>query len=264
MKNLEGKVVWVTGASSGIGEALAYALAREGAFPVLSARNVEKLSEVRDNCLKSTSKCWIFPIDQIKTNDLGKTVCEVLKETGRIDALINNAGISQRSWAKDTPVKIDRKIMEINFFSTITLSKLVLKHMLENRAGHLVVISSITGKFGFPQRTAYCASKHALQGYFESLRTELVDENIKVTIVSPGRINTSISENALTANGQPYNQMDAGQANGMSAEKCAERIVMAIKHEKKDILVGGNERMMVYVKRFLPSLFYKLVLRIKN
>ena len=264
MKNIKEKVVWITGASSGIGEALAYAFAKEGAFPILSARNHEKLSEVRNTCLKSTSKCWIFPFDQMNTSELEKTVSEVLYEIGWIDILINNVGRSQRSWAKDTPVKIDREIMELNFFSTITLSKLVLEHMLENQSGHLVVISSITGKFGFPQRTAYCASKHALQGYFEALRTELINENIKVTIVSPGRINTDISKNALTANGQPYNQMDAGQANGISVEKCAAQIIRAIKHEEEDILVGGNERFMVYVKRFFPSLFYKLAHKIKN
>ncbi len=264
MKKFQEKVVWVTGASSGIGEALAYAFAKEGAFPVLSARNIEKLKKVRDNCLKSTSKCWVFPIDLLEVCELEKTVTEVIKQAGKIDVLINNAGRSQRSWAKDTPVSIDREIMELNFFSIINLSKLVLKHMLENQSGHLVVISSITGKFGFPQRTAYCASKHALQGYFESLRSELIEYNIKVTIVSPGRIDTDISKNALTENGQSYNKMDAGQASGMAADKCATQIVKAIKNGRKDILVGGKELIMVYIRHLLPTLFYKLASKIKN
>ena len=264
MKNIKGKVVWITGASSGIGEALAYAFAKERALLILTARDKNKLEKVREKCLLNTSQCWLYPADLSETEKIGDLVNSVLEQTGKIDLLINNAGLSQRSLAKETPVQIDRDIMELNFFSVITLTKLVLAYMLKNGSGHLVVISSITGKFGFPMRTAYCASKHAVQGYFEALRAELVDDNIQVTIVSPGRVNTSISKNAITERGQVYNKMDDGQANGISADLCAMKIVKAIKRNRKEVLVGRNELLMVYIRRFLPVLYYKLVTKIKN
>ena len=264
MKNLKGKVVWITGASSGIGEELAYALAREGSFLVLSARNKEKLEQVKVKCLESTAKCWVNQVDLSGNQQLDAVVKTVLVQTGRIDVLINNAGRSQRSLAKETPPEIDRNIMELNFFSVVELMKLVLPQMLKNGSGHIVVVSSISGKLGFPMRTAYSASKHALQGYFESLRTELTNDNIKVTIVSPGRIKTNISVNALTKDGSPYNRMDEGQANGMNTALCAAKIVKAIKKERKELLVGKTEILMVHIRRFLPSLYYKLVTRIKN
>ncbi|MGQ7868589.1 SDR family oxidoreductase [Sunxiuqinia sp. sy24] len=264
MKNLKEKVVWITGASSGIGEALAYALAREGAALILSARNKEKLEEVRINCLQHTASCHVFPVDLSNIQQTEEVAGTVLAQVGRVDLLINNAGQSQRSLAQETPLKIDRDIMELNFFSVVALTKRVLPHMLKNQSGHLVVISSISGKFGFPWRTAYTASKHAVQGYFESLRAELSLDNIQVTIVSPGRIKTNISLNALTQNGQAYNKMDEGQANGMDANLCAAKIVKAIKKNRKELLVGKKELLMVYIRRFIPVLYYKIVTKIKN
>lgn len=264
MKDLKEKVVWITGASSGIGEELAYAFAKEGAFLVLSARNREKLEQVKTNCLMTTTKCWVQPADLSGTDHLEEVVNAVFEQAGRVDLLIHNAGRSQRSWAKETPLEIDRSIMELNFFSVVALTKLVLPQMLKNRSGHLVVISSISGKFGFPMRTAYTASKHAVQGYFESLRAELINDNIKVTIVSPGRIKTNISLNALTKDGQPYNKMDDGQANGMDAGVCAAKIVKAIKSERRELLVGKKELIMVYIRRFIPALYHKLVTKISN
>lgn len=264
MKEIKNKVVWITGASSGIGEELAYAFAREGAFLVLSARNGEKLNQVREKCLQKTSKCWVQVMDLSDVDRLEANVNKVLEQTGKIDCLINNAGRSQRSLAKETPLENDRSIMEINFFGVIALTKLVLPQMLKNKSGHLVVVSSISGKFGFPLRTAYSASKHAIQGYFESLRAELEKENIKVTIVSPGRIKTNISRNALIENGTSYNEMDDGQLKGMLANECASKIVRAIKNEKRELLVGKKELLMVYIRRFFPALYHKLVTRISN
>ena len=264
MRNLKEKVVWITGASSGIGEELAYALAREGSFLILSARNKEKLEQVKAKCLEYTPKCWVYPVDLSANQHWDALVKTVLAQVGHIDVLINNAGRSQRSLAKETPIEIDRNIMELNFFSVVALTKLVLPQMLENGSGHVVVISSIAGKLGFPMRTAYSASKHALQGYFESLRAELTNDNIKITIVSPGRIKTNISVNALIKDGSTYNRMDEGQANGMSPACCAAKIVTAIKKERKELLVGKTEILMVYIRRFLPSLYHKLVTLINN
>ncbi len=264
MKDLKGKVVWITGASSGIGEELAYRFSREGACPVLTARNKESLERVKNKCLNDTSKCWIQTADLSHCRQMEELVNAVLEQTGRIDILINNAGRSQRSWAIETSPDIDREIMELNFFGTITLTKLVLAHMIKRGSGHLVVISSIAGKLGFPMRTAYSASKHALQGFFESLRAELTEYAIPVTIISPGRIRTNISVNAVTKDGQPYNKMDPGQANGMDAEKCASRIVKAIKKDKKEVLIGKKELIIVYIRRFFPFLYHRIVTKIKN
>jgi short-subunit dehydrogenase len=264
MKEIRNKVVWITGASSGIGEELAYAFASEGAFLVLSARNGQKLKQVREKCLQKTEKCWVQAMDLSIVENLEAHVNEVLKQTGKIDLLINNAGRSQRSLAKETPLENDRSIMELNFFSVVALTKLVLPQMLKNKSGHIVVVSSISGKFGFPWRTAYSASKHAVQGYFESLRAELVKDNIQVTIVSPGRIKTNISRNALIETGGSYNKMDEGQEKGMLTSECAIKIVRAIKRNKKEVLVGKKELLMVYIRRFFPALYHKLVTRINN
>lgn len=264
MKSLKEKVVWITGASSGIGEALAYAMAKEGAYLVLSARNAAKLEEVRAQCLQFTPKCWVKPMDLTAIERLEEVTKSVLAEAGSIDVLINNAGRSQRSLARETPLTNDRSIMEINFFSVVALTKLILPHMLKRQSGHLVVVSSITGKFGVPMRTAYSASKHAVQGYFEALRAELVNDNIQVTIVSPGRIKTNISRNALTKDGQSHNKMDEGQAHGLAADRCADQIVRAIKQNRKELLVGKKEILMVYIRRFLPALYHRLITKIKN
>lgn len=256
--------IWITGASSGIGEALAVACAKQGGFPILTARNMEKLKEIRQECLKYTSKCWVFSADLSKTDVINKLFEEVLAECGQIHILINNAGRSQRSYAIDTPYENDYAIMQLNFLSVIKLSKFVLKHMQAQKVGHIVVVGSITGKFGFPMRTAYSASKHALQGYFESLQCEMTGSLINVTIVHPGRIQTNISRNALIENGKSYNKMDDGQAGGMPAETCADQIIRAIKRNKKEILVGKKEILMVYIRRFAPWLYYKMAPKIKN
>jgi short-subunit dehydrogenase len=259
VKKLKNKKIWITGASSGIGEALAHALARERADLILSSRNREKLEKVKEACLEYTSFCVVQPLDLSDTEGLEIVVENVVKKVGSIDILINNAGRSQRSLAKETSFDVDRSIMEVNFFGAIKLTKLVLPYMLKNGSGHIVVISSITGKFGFPLRTAYSASKHAIQGYFESLRAELKPDNINVTIVSPGRVKTNISLNAVTGDGKPYNKMDDGQAGGMLPEACASKIVKAIKKERKDILVGNKELIMVYIRRFVPALYHRMV-----
>jgi short-subunit dehydrogenase len=205
-----------------------------------------------------------MPADLSQTDKMEDLVDKVLKQAGRIDILINNAGRSQRSLAFETPLDIDRSIMEINYFSPVALTKLVLLHMLQKEEGHIVVISSISGKFGFPLRTAYTASKHAVQGFFEALRAELHGKNIPVTIISPGRIKTNISLNALTGNGTPYNKMDDGQASGMAAGACAAKIVKAIKNNRKELLIGKKEILMVYIRRFLPFIYHKIVHTINN
>ena len=257
----QGKTVWITGASSGIGAALAVKLAKEGCNLILTARNEEKLIAVANE--SNASKCLVIPADLSNWQDMSSLVQRAMELTGRIDLLINNAGISQRGLAHETILEVDEKIMNLNFFSTIALTKAVLPIMIKQKVGHLAVVSSISGLFGFPLRTAYSASKHALQGFFESLRPELKAHQIQVSIISPGRIKTEISKSAITKDGTVHGQMDPGQLNGMNVETCANQIVKGLGKGKKDILVGGKEILLVYIHRFLPFLYHRIVGKIK-
>ncbi len=260
---LKNKIIWITGASSGIGEALAYECARQGAHIILSARNREKLEAVKKQCETYHVTCIVVPVDLTDEQQIKDAVAEVKKKHKRIDILVNNGGISQRSYAIETPVEVDRKVMETNFFGAVVLTKSLLPLMVEQGGAHIVVISSVVGKFGFPLRSAYSASKHALQGFFDSLRAELTNKNIMVTMVSPGRIVTDISYNAITKNGTKHAVMDEGQANGMPVEVCARKIMKAVRKNRKDVLVGRKEIIMVYIRKFLPGLYYTLAQKVK-
>jgi short-subunit dehydrogenase len=257
------KVVWITGASSGIGEATAYAFAREGARLILSARREDELNRVKNNCQQWTSECKVIPIDLTAPETIQKATKMVMEEIGSIDVLFNNGGISQRSYFFETSMEVDRQVMEIDYFGHVALTKAVIPYMLKQGKGHIAINTSITGKFGFPLRSAYSASKHALHGFFDSARAELHDKNIQVTIICPGRIQSNISINAVTSDGKKYGKMDEGQAKGLPADKCANKIVCAIYHKKKEVLIGGNEVLMVYIRKFIPGLYYKLAAKVK-
>jgi short-subunit dehydrogenase len=257
VKRFKGKVVWITGASSGIGEALACKMAGEGAILVLSARRENELKRVEQNC--KAAQTLILPFDLSDTSNAKDLAEQVIQKFGRIDILVNNGGISQRSTAAETPIEVDRKIMEVNFFATVSLTKAVLPYMLKQNAGHIVVISSVAGKFGFYLRSAYSASKHALYGFFDSLRLEIEKQNIKVTMICPGKVFTNISLHALTSDGNEHGKMDQSHQEGVSAEKCAEQITEGILKGKEEVLIGGKELIAVYLKRFLPFLFGKVI-----
>ena len=258
MKTFHNKVVWITGASSGIGEAMAYELAKEGARLALSARNQERLEEIRNYCLSLGSEVAIFPFDLSHVEEIPNVADQVLNHFKKLDLLVNNGGISQRGLASETSLDVDRRIMEINFFGNIALTKAVLPYMIRQGYGHLAVTSSIVGKFGYPRRSSYSASKHALQGFYESLRTEMIGKNIKVTIILPGRIRTNISVHALNEKGKEHGEMDKGQAQGMPAENFARKVLRGIRKQKKEILIGGKELIMVYIRKYFPFLFYPL------
>lgn len=253
------KVVWITGASSGIGEALVSEFAKAGACIVLSARRTEELERVKKAAGLTDARALILPLDLGNLSNADALTQKVLDRFGRIDVLINNGGISQRANAQDTPLDIDRRIMEVNFFSAVILTKSVLPHMLRQKSGHIVAMSSVAGKFGFYLRTAYSASKHALHGFYESLRLEVEDQGVRVLIACPGKIQTNISLHALTENGQPHNQMDKSQAEGMPAEECARRIVEAMDADKEEVLIGGREIKAVWLKRYFPRVFSKII-----
>jgi short-subunit dehydrogenase len=258
----ENKTIWITGASSGIGEALAIEWSEYKPVLILSGRNREKLDRVKSRCEQKGASVTVIELDLTAKESIEQASSAILSSHPKIDILVNNGGISQRATVLDASVDVDRTIMETNFFGAITLTKKILPVMAKNKDGHIVVISSIVGKFGFPLRSAYSASKHALQGYFDSLRAEMTNYNVHVTMVSPGRIVTNISYNAIDKDGEKHGVMDPGQEKGMPADICAKKIIKAVKKRKKDILVGNKEVIMVHIKRFLPFLYYKLASKV--
>jgi len=252
------KVIWITGASSGIGEALTYAYNGSGAKLILSARNRDELFRVKSNC-KNQINVHILSLDLEDTDSMISKAEQALKIYGKIDLLINSGGISQRSLALETSLETEQRILNVNFWGTVALSKAVLPAMISNGGGQIVCISSLVGKFGTKLRSAYAASKHALHGYFDSLRAEIYDKNIAVTMICPGFIKTKVSINALTADGSAQGTMDQAQENGMSAAACAAEIVKAIAQRKEEVYIGGNEVKGVWFKRLFPLRFSKYI-----
>ncbi|MBI1225873.1 MAG: SDR family oxidoreductase [Bacteroidetes bacterium] len=261
MKNFEHKTVWITGASSGIGEALAHEFAKQGARLVLSARNQQELERVASDCGRPDT--IIQPLDLSDHDSLPGIVQTVLAKTGNVDVLVNNGGISQRSLAKDTNFEVDKKLINVNLLGTIALSKALLPHFLAKKSGHYVVITSLTGKFGTQLRSSYAAAKHGLHGFFDSLRAEVWRENVQVTLVCPGFITTKVSLNALTGDGSPQGSMDNATRAGKSPESLAKAIVSAVEKGKYEISFGGRELAGIYVKRFFPTIFTNLLRKAK-
>lgn len=258
MQNFRNKVVWITGASSGIGEELAYAFSKAGAQLILSARRATELERVKKAC-SPENKIMILPLDLEKQEEFPVLVSKVVLEFERIDILVNNGGVSQRGNAAETSMEVDRKIMEVNYFGNIALTKAVLPIMKQQGYGHFVIMSSIAGKFGFFLRSAYSAAKHALHGFYESLRLEEEKNGIRVTIVCPGKINTPISLNALSKDGTAHGVMDHNQETGMPADVCAIKILNAVSKNKEEVLVGGKEIKAVTLKRLFPKLFSRII-----
>ncbi|MFT5971101.1 MAG: dehydrogenase/reductase SDR family protein 7B [Flavobacteriales bacterium] len=252
------KIVWVTGASSGIGEALVKKLAEYGAKVILSARRETELLRVKEACGENGDQCILVPLDLENEKSINDAIHKVKTLIGTVDIMINNGGISQRSLAEETSMEVDRRLMEINYFGAIALTKAVLPGMLKIGRGNIVAVSSVAGKFGFPLRSAYSASKHAIQGYYETLGLEVKDKGVHVTIACPGRVRTEISKHALTKDGEAYDNMDLGINEGISPNKCAKKMLRAIANERSEILIGGKELLMVYIKRFIPALFRKI------
>lgn len=262
MSEFKNRVVWITGASSGIGEALALEVARlQPAALLLSAPAFQQaeLDAVAGRCRALGAETHVIAFDLSVREEVRQAFEQARSLCPAIDMVFHNGGISQRSLVEETPPEIDRKLFEVNFWGAVELTKLVLPGMLERGQGHFAISASIAGLFGFRYRSAYAASKHALCGYFESLRTETHDRGIKVTLLFPGRVNTNISLHALTRDGSAHGIKDPGQSGGISAEKCARQIVRAVQRNKKNAYIGGKELLMVYFKRYIPPLFYYLV-----
>ncbi len=263
MSYLSGKVVWITGASSGIGEALTYELVKHGTKLIISARRKDELERVKGNCPSAAQRfIRILPLDLSEPSTLKLSVEVAIQLFGHIDILINNGGISQRSLAKETTLDVDRRIMEVDYFGSIGLTKHLLPHFIKRNAGHFVIVSSVMGKIGTPYRTGYAAAKHALHGFFDSLRAELWKDskNIFVTLVCPGWINTNLSITALLGDGSPQNKKDDTHQQGMKPAVFAKKMIQAIQKKKQEVYIGGSKEVLaIYLKRFLPGLFSKIV-----
>jgi short-subunit dehydrogenase len=263
-ESFSGKVVWITGASSGIGEALVQAFASLGSKIILTARREEELKRVQHENELTNENSLILPMDLYHTENIAESVEKIKEKFGTIDILICNAGVVQRFAVNESTIEVDRQIMELNFFAVTTLTKNVLPIMLEKKAGHIVVISSVMGKLSLPNRSMYAASKHALHGFFDALRIEVFRENIGVTVVCPGYVKTNISINALNADGKKYGKMDTGQENGISPQKCANGIINAIRKNKDEVFIGGKELLAITFNRLFPRLFRFIVKRVAS
>ena len=259
---LTNKIVWITGASSGIGEACAYQFARGKASLILTATRAERLAEVQQECIRLGARCEILPYDLSDLNGIDVLTDKAIGLFGNIDIAFLNAGISQRSTTVDTSIAAEKRIMDVNFFAPVRIAKRLLPAMIAQGGGTIAVTSSIAGKFGFPLRSVYASSKFALYGFFETVQAEYFNNHIRVVMVCPGRVRTAISYNALEGDGTKHGMMDEGQQKGITAEKAAVKIVRAINRQQPEILVGGPELLMVYVKRFFPALSRRLVRRI--
>ncbi len=260
MKNYQGKTVWVTGASSGIGEALAKAYYKDGANLILSSRRKEALNEVKQSLGDDESKIKILTLDLAEPDTFTSKTKEAVSFFGSIDILVNNGGISQRSVFEETEMETVRKIMEVNYFGSVGLTKAVLPHMISKKSGQIIVTSSIAGKIGTKFRTAYAASKHAVQGFFDSLRQEMYEHNISVTLICPGPIKTNITKNALTADGSSFGKMGDLHEEAMDADEMVERIWGKLKAEKEEIIISSfKERLALLVKRISPRLLNKIL-----
>ncbi|MDO9274294.1 MAG: SDR family oxidoreductase [Lutibacter sp.] len=253
------KIIWITGASSGIGKYLALELSKQQTKLILSSRNEAELNLVKNAC-HHPENVKVLPLDLEDYTNLSAKVEEALALFGGVDILFNNGGISQRSYAKDTSIEVDKRLMDVNYLGTVALTKALLPHFIEKNSGYFVVITSIVGKIGTPLRSSYAASKHALHGFFDSLRAEIFSHNINVTLACPGFVQTNVSINALTADGTPQNKMDNSTKNGLTPEIFAKKLLKAVRQEKQEVYIGGfKEKLAVYVKRFFPKLLSKMI-----
>ena len=254
-----GKTIWITGASSGIGEGLALAFARAGARLVLSGRRTDALAEVAGRCQAST---LVLPFEATDLAILPDVVAEAEAKTGGIDILVNNAGISQRSLALDTDFSVYRTIMEVDYFAPLRLTQLVLPAMVRRGSGAIVNNASVAGKVGSPLRTAYCGAKHALVGWSDALRAEIAQYGVSVHVVTPGFVATGIAANALKGDGSVNGPNDDPVNAGISIDEAAGQILAALADGRPEIPVardGSPELMLLDLIRSDPDQLFKVM-----
>jgi len=255
---IDGKTVWITGASSGIGEALTYALNKKNCKLIISSRKEEELKRVKNSC-QNQDNTHIVCLDLEAYYRMPDTVANVLEKYGPIDILVNNAGLSQRSLIAETEFDVYKKLMDVNYLGTVALTKALLPHFITNQKGHFVTVTSLMGKFGSPYRSGYCGAKHALHGFFDVLRMEHEKDGISVTLICPGFVNTNVAKNALTADGSSQDTQDTATQNGLSVNAFAKKMIRAIEKEKFESYIARKERIGIYLRMF-PKLLHKVVL----
>lgn len=253
------KVVWITGASSGIGEALCFKLSLLGASLIISARNKKELERVNATLPVNPGEAKVLVVDLEDLEKLDAITSEAVAFFNRIDYLINNAGLAIRDMAQSTAFEVERRIMDINYWAPVILTKNVLPSMIDSGFGHIVVISSLSGKYGIPRAAAYAASKHALHGFFESLRSELNQKDVSISLIIPGIIKTGITANALTGTGDKFGKIEAAFINGYPADKAAKKIVKAILDKKEEAFVGGTEGITLWINRISQWLLRRII-----
>jgi dehydrogenase/reductase SDR family member 7B len=251
MRDYRESVVWITGASSGIGEALAYELAERGARLVLSARRAGKLEAVRARCANPLSH-MVLPFDLTDHAALATRVARVLAERGRVDMLINNAGVSQRALAQETLLSVDRQIFETDYFAPVALVKAVLPSMIARRAGHLVAVSSVAGLVATPYRSSYSAAKAALHAFHDALRVETHEAGLKVSVLCPGFVATNIANAALVGDGSASAGRHEVPSSAMTAQLFARKAAAALAREEELIVLAGKEQLIWWLARLSP------------
>jgi dehydrogenase/reductase SDR family protein 7B len=262
---LRGQVIWITGASAGIGKALAVALAAQGATLVLSARRVDALHAVLALCqAKGNAPHVVMPLDVTDSLACDAAYWDILRQTGKVDWLINNAGVSQRSLVMDTLPEVDRQIMELDYFAAVNLTRKVLPDMLKRQSGRVVFVSSVAGLVGTQYRASYAAAKAALHLWANSMRAELGGQGIQVNVIFPGYVKTDVSVNALVGDGSTLGSMDDAQAQAMSADEFAQRAVKGLLNNQEFLVIGGvKERFSVLLSRVSPRVLYQVIRRVK-
>ncbi|KAI5637994.1 short chain dehydrogenase domain-containing protein [Phthorimaea operculella] len=267
---LQGKVVVITGASSGIGEALAHAFYQQGCKVVLAARRKNELNRVKQELLakkleKPTEEPVVVPLDLADASQIDTFVDKVYELCGHIDVLINNGGISHRGSILHTKIEVDKQIMFVNYFGSVALTKAILPKMVERKSGHIVFVSSVQGLIAIPDRSAYAASKFAMQAFGDSLRSEMKQHNINVTVVSPGYVKTAVSLNALTGSGDAHGVMDPSTAAGFSPEYCAQQILDSVVLKQREIVVSQfTPKLAIFLRHAAPSIYFWIMARRAN
>lgn len=262
--NVSNQIIWIIGASSGIGEELAKHYSALGAKLILSARSRDRLYSVKMTCKGSPMNIHILPLDLENITSLENQAQEALRIFDRIDTIIHTAGITQRALALETDLAVAQKIMNINYWGPVALTQAILPSMIKQGSGHLIIISSLMGKVGTRFRSSYAASKHALHGYFESLRPEIYDDNIDISMVCPGFINTSLGEKALKGNGDLYLKKDNVHSDAMSPNKFVSKLIPYLNKRKEEIFIAGSEIKVIWASKYLPGKLFRRKMREAN
>jgi dehydrogenase/reductase SDR family member 7B len=253
MMRFHDRTVWITGASSGIGASLAAAFQREGAKVIASARREDRLRALAADCTAGPHPIEVAALDVTDAAARAAAAARLLARPGGVDILVNNAGIGQRSRVVDTDMAVYRRLMEVDFFAAVALTRLVLPSMLARGSGRIVAVTSVIGKYGTPMRSGYAAAKHAMHGFFDSLRAEVAVYGVSVTLVVPGSVDTDISRHALRGDGSRYDRRDQFLAAGRKPDDCAAATLDAIHRNRNEVLFAdGVAWRLAMLKRFLP------------